>query len=200
MSDPRQRREDDEQLAALRGTATPPRADFVDAVMRQVATRPLPRASFWRRLFAEREVTLRLRPGTLALGALAVAALLLMMARPRPATTIAVQLPPPSATAPATAGPVLVRFALAAPQARAVSLAGDFNGWRPDATPLERGADGVWTVHVPLSRGNWSYSFVVDGNWVEDPMAETWRADGFGGKNAVVRVGDVPVVEPARGG
>jgi hypothetical protein len=175
----------------------PPRADFVDAVMRQVATRPLPRRTWWRRMFAAREVTIRVRPASWALGAAGLALLVALVARPRHlAPTLAV----PSVAARSDA-PTLVRFALAAPRARSVSLAGDFNAWQPDATPLERGADGVWFVRVPLSQGNWSYSFVVDGQWVEDPLAESWRADGFGGKNAVVRVGDVaPIVGSARGG
>ncbi len=178
-------------------------AEFVDRVMRQIATRPLPKRSWWRRMVAAREVTvtLRFRPASWALGAAAVAALAVVVARPHHgATTVAVGHPAATPT-PATATPVVVRFALAAPSARAVSLAGDFNGWRPDATPMVRGADGLWIVQVPLSRGNWSYSFVVDGKWVEDPLAESWRDDGFGGKNAVVRVGDVPeMMGSARGG
>jgi hypothetical protein len=180
----------DDDLKSLREQPAPgARADFVDSVMRQVATRPLPKQNVWRRLFAERQVTLRVRPASWAVAAVAAAALVAVLARPRHvATTVAVNAGPN-----ASAGaPVMVRFALAAAQAREVSLAGDFNGWRPDATPLQRGADGLWSVQVPLSRGNWSYSFVVDGHWVEDPQAENWRADGFGGRNAIVRVGDVP--------
>jgi hypothetical protein len=174
-----------------------PRSDFVDAVMRQVATRPLPKRSWWRQLFVAREVTVRVRPATWAASALALALLVAVVARPR---HVAPMVAVPSVTAQSDA-PTLVRFALAAPKARTVSLAGDFNAWRPDATPLERGADGVWFVRVPLSHGNWSYSFVVDGQWVEDPLADSWRADGFGGKNAVVRVGDVaPILGSARGG
>jgi hypothetical protein len=41
---------------------------------------------------------------------------------------------------------------------------------------------------VALPPGSWSYSFVVDGQWVEDPDAESTREDGFGGKNALVRI------------
>ena len=190
----------DDELQRLAATRPPPPGDdFVDAVMRQVATRPLPRPPWWRRLFAERQVTLRFRPAAWALGAATAALLALVVARPRHvAPTIAVHTAAPSPRAEAA---VLVRFALAAPRARAVSLAGDFNGWRAEATPLTRGPDGVWSVQLPLGRGNWSYSFVVDGKWVEDPLAESWRADGFGGKNAVVRVGDMSAtVGSARGG
>ncbi len=35
-------------------------------------------------------------------------------------------------------------FRVWAPAARAVSLIGDFNGWDPEATPMERAADGVF--------------------------------------------------------
>ena len=188
---------DDDEKPIAGALPPPPRLDFVDAVMRQVATRPLPRRSWWRRMVATREVTVRVRPAAWALTAAALALLIAVVARPRHlAPTVAV---PEVASQAET--PTLVRFALAAPKARSVALAGDFNAWRPDATPLERGADGVWFVRVPLSQGNWSYSFVVDGQWVEDPLAESWRADGFGGKNAVVRVGDVtPLLGSARGG
>ena len=194
--DPHDEAARDPLLRPLQDATPPPSAQFVDNVMRQLATRPLPRPSLWQRIFAERELRLRLRPATLLGGALALAALVLLV-RPRPVTTVAVT--PPASQA--SDAPVLVRFALAAPQARSVALAGDFNGWRPDALPLTRGPDGVWQAHVPLTRGNWSYSFVVDGQWVEDPLADTWRADGFGGRNAVVRVGDVPAaVGNGRGG
>jgi hypothetical protein len=173
--------------------------EFADAVMRQIATRPLPRRSWWRRMLAAREVTLRFRPATWALAAVTLVLLGALVARPRhPAQTVAVGA---THETPSAETPTLVRFVLAAPGARTVALAGDFNGWRPDVTPLRRGGDGHWIVEVPLSRGNWSYSFVVDGKWVEDPLAESWRADGFGGKNAVVRVGDLPAtVGEARGG
>jgi hypothetical protein len=180
-------------------TGDPRDKEFVDAVMRQIATRRLPRRSWWRRMFAAREVTLRFRPASWALAALSLVLLGALVARSRhPGPTVTV-----TATHQAPSGdvPTLVRFTLNAPSARGVALAGDFNGWRPDVTPLRRGGDGLWIVEVPLTRGNWSYSFVVDGKWVEDPLAESWRADGFGGKNAVVRVGDaVALMGEARGG
>jgi hypothetical protein len=191
--------DDDDLLKALLEAAPPsPSSAFVDGVMRQVATRPLPRPGLWRRLFAPRQVTVSVRPGAWAVSAAAIAALALVVARPRHAPTVAVRSSPAVTDTPAPM-PTIVRFVLAAPKAHAVSLAGDFNGWRPDTMPLSRGADGVWFIQVPLGRGNWSYSFVVDGQFVEDPLAESWRDDGFGGRNAVVRIGDLPVGS-ARGG
>jgi hypothetical protein len=177
----------DDELRALRDVAPAASDDFVDGVMRQLATHPLPRRSWWRRLTAERELTLRVRPLRLAAVACAGAGLLLVVARPRQ--------PPPRASTSARLSddaPVRVRFTLSAPRARTVALAGDFNGWRADASLLQPRGDGSWSIEVPLGRGNWSYSFVVDGKWVEDPAAESWRDDGFGGRNAIVRVGDLP--------
>jgi AMP-activated protein kinase-like protein len=146
---------------------------FTDRVMRQIATRPLPRPSLWRRLTRPRTVTFSpLRAGALGLAA---AALLYVfwMGRPHPAPQ-------------RVQGPTLVRFAFTAPEAQNVSVAGDFNDWRGAAA--ERGSDGVWRMTLPIPPGSWSYSFVVDGKFIQDPQAEAWREDGFGGRNAVVRV------------
>ena len=41
------------------------------------------------------------------------------------------------------------RFAVWAPNARAVAVVGDFNGWDPRADPLTRGPGGVWERFVP---------------------------------------------------
>ncbi|MCR4333288.1 MAG: hypothetical protein NUV34_11390, partial [Sulfuricaulis sp.] len=44
-----------------------------------------------------------------------------------------------------------VHFAVWAPNARAVSVVGDFNGWRPDVHPLQARPDecGIWEGFVP---------------------------------------------------
>src|SRR6266550_1915659 len=74
---------------------------------------------------------------------------------------------------PAPASLVTVRFVLVAPDAKQVSLAGTFNRWDPQATPLVRvGATGVWTATLTLPAGQHQYAFVVDGaRWVPDPSA-----------------------------
>ena len=58
----------------------------------------------------------------------------------------------------------LVPFAFAAPAARQVALAGDFNQWDSEALPMRKGADGVWHLNVPLKPGRHEYRFVVDGD------------------------------------
>jgi hypothetical protein len=82
---------------------------------------------------------------------------------------------------------VLTQFVLRAPDAKNVSLAGDFTGWQPAYT-MTRSEPGVWTVVVPLDPGIHQYSFVVDGErWIADPTAPAVN-DGFGGVNSRVAV------------
>jgi hypothetical protein len=79
-------------------------------------------------------------------------------------------------------------FVLVAPQAKHVSVVGDFNQWNPTATPLVRAdKDGPWTVTLPLDAGRHVYSFMVDGRWTSDPSAPL-APDGFGHANSVLMV------------
>lgn len=84
---------------------------------------------------------------------------------------------------------VLVRLVLLQPDAQSVSVAGDFNGWNPSQTPLERSDGGVWTATIPLKPGRYQYMFVIDGKqWIADPLAVEEATDGFGARNAVLDV------------
>jgi len=86
-------------------------------------------------------------------------------------------------------GKVAVQFVLAAPQATRVAVAGDFNGWSSEQSQLVRSADGTFRLQVSLPPGHYQYQFVVDGErWVPDPLAAEVVDDGFGGKNAVLRI------------
>lgn len=84
---------------------------------------------------------------------------------------------------------VTVRLNLYAPQAKNVAVSGDFNKWQVDSDVMSRQDGGVWTIDIKLKPGVYTYMFVVDGRtWVTDPDAETYQDDGFGNKNAVMRV------------
>jgi len=84
---------------------------------------------------------------------------------------------------------VFVRLVLLQPEARSVSVAGDFNGWDPAQTKLERSDGGVWTATIPLKPGRYQYMFVIDGKeWIADPLAPEETTDGFGSQNAVLDV------------
>ncbi|RKZ30078.1 hypothetical protein DRQ36_06765, partial [bacterium] len=55
--------------------------------------------------------------------------------------------------------------------ARTVNLAGTFNSWSSDATPMsDTDGDGTWEITLDLPDGEYQYKFVVDGDvWVQDP-------------------------------
>ncbi len=66
-----------------------------------------------------------------------------------------------------------------------MSLAGIFNNWSTNATPLAMGEDGVWRVVMPLGPGKYEYKFVVNGTeWVADP--DNPRVAGSYGNSEVV--------------
>ena len=85
---------------------------------------------------------------------------------------------------------VLVRFAVQAPDARTVSLAGDFNGWETeDIRREDSDGDGIWQVVVPLNPGLYQYMFVVNGvTWIPDPTSPGRIDDGFGRTNSLLRI------------
>lgn len=85
---------------------------------------------------------------------------------------------------------VWVRFAVQAPGAHQVTLAGDFNAWDIHGIRLEDPeGKGIWHVVVPLEPGLYQYMFILDGEqWVPDPLGNETVEDGFGQRNSLVRV------------
>ncbi|TAK96064.1 MAG: glycoside hydrolase family 13 [Verrucomicrobia bacterium] len=64
-----------------------------------------------------------------------------------------------------------VNFFCQSPEATAVSLVGDFNGWNASANPMTRAPDGTWALRLELRHGHHRYAFLVDGNLTLDPKA-----------------------------
>jgi 1,4-alpha-glucan branching enzyme len=62
-----------------------------------------------------------------------------------------------------------VTFFCDAPGVENVTLAGDFNGWDPAATPMRRTPDGRWMASLELHHGHHRYLFLVDGTPTLDP-------------------------------
>ena len=75
-------------------------------------------------------------------------------------------------------------------KAHIVAIAGDFNGWNPQANLLEDlDGDGIWTGTLNLEPGKYEYMFVIDGEkWLPDPNALRYVKDGFGNKNAILEI------------
>ncbi|WP_259066952.1 hypothetical protein HDF24_20685 [Mucilaginibacter sp. X4EP1] len=64
----------------------------------------------------------------------------------------------------------VVTFKLAGyANAKKVFVAGDFNKWNANALPMKKTING-WALPVTFSAGNYSYKFVVDGQWIIDPQ------------------------------
>ena len=82
-----------------------------------------------------------------------------------------------------------VVFSSLYPRAEKVLLAGDFNNWQPENTPLEKiGDNGAWQIKMPLQSGKYRYRLVVDGQWQQDPYNETTETNPFGEANSVLEV------------
>ena len=78
---------------------------------------------------------------------------------------------PTTATFSANPSAKPINFYYAVPEAKSVHLMGDFNNWNPKSLPMQRRADGWWSIQVPLSAGDHQYLFLVDGIPTLDPHA-----------------------------
>lgn len=74
--------------------------------------------------------------------------------------------------------------------AETVSLAGSFNGWNPNATPLKRDLAGLWSTEITAPRaGRFEYKFVINGQrWIEDPSNGMKAPDHLGGLNSLLLI------------
>ncbi len=70
-----------------------------------------------------------------------------------------------------------------------VAVAGSFNGWNKDASPMSLQADGrTWQASLPLSPGVYQFKYVLNGTtWVDAPGLPE-QSDGNGNVNSVLVV------------
>jgi len=66
-----------------------------------------------------------------------------------------------------------VVFSIRAPEASEVFLCGSFNGWDLTRTRMKPDGEGQWRAQVMLVPGTYEYRLRVDGEWINDPEAET---------------------------
>jgi len=85
--------------------------------------------------------------------------------------------------------PRRIHFEFVSPTAESVAIAGTFNEWQPNATPMIALGQGRWAKDLALPPGNYEYCLVVDGRWRPDPLAAETVPNPFGGVNSVRKVG-----------
>ncbi len=69
--------------------------------------------------------------------------------------------------------------------AQKVYLSGSFNDWSSLQTPMQR-VDSGWVVQIKLIPGKYTYKYIVDGKWKEDPNNYIRELDSKGWFNSVV--------------
>jgi 1,4-alpha-glucan branching enzyme len=111
-----------------------------------------------------------------------------MQPRHRQTTTVARPVKPKETRAGERPAEKPVEFVLNLPRARAVAVAGSFNGWDAKRTPLHAAVDGTWKATVWLPAGRYEYRFIADGEWMSDPRARESVQNAFGSTNSVVVV------------
>ncbi|MCJ7752021.1 MAG: glycogen-binding domain-containing protein [Armatimonadetes bacterium] len=80
-------------------------------------------------------------------------------------------------------------FSLLARNAKDVRLVGDFTDWETKPIIMDRmkPRSRTFGAVVDLPPGTYQYKFIVDGEWVEDPKADSVPND-FGTGNSVITV------------
>jgi len=186
QADPALRKEYEDLARSLRtvkeGGRVPAPAFFTAEVMSKLPPR---RVSYGERVreffFRGRILRWNLASGLAAVGVVIITAALMLRLYNKPVETSSAHLQGESV--------IIVRLNFYAPQAARVAVAGDFNKWNVSANILSKKNGGIWTTELPLKPGVYAYMFIVDGKtWVTDPRAETYRDDGFGYNNSVLRI------------
>jgi 1,4-alpha-glucan branching enzyme len=67
-------------------------------------------------------------------------------------------------------------------------VSGSFNNWDPDQLIMNKTATG-WELPLYLAEGTYTYRFVADRRWMEDPANKEHYPNEFGEYNSVLRIG-----------
>jgi 1,4-alpha-glucan branching enzyme len=81
-----------------------------------------------------------------------------------------------------------VMFTAFYPQAKSVQIAGDFNNWQPQKSPMTKASDGTWQASMSLTKGVYRYRLVVDGRWQHDPHNDMTEPNPYGELNSILKV------------
>jgi 1,4-alpha-glucan branching enzyme len=86
---------------------------------------------------------------------------------------------------------VKVSFILPADDPRLpASVAGDFNEWNPEASPMVRRGNGTFSAVVPLdAAGTYRFRYrSADGTWFNDDAADGYQRNPHGTTDCIVEL------------
>lgn len=82
-----------------------------------------------------------------------------------------------------------IALVLSAPDARTVSVVGEFNEWQIDSHPLLQRDNEAWHITLQLPPGIYQYKFVIDGTrWEDDADNPKRTMNEFGTSNSILEV------------
>jgi len=81
-----------------------------------------------------------------------------------------------------------LNFICNAPQAKSVSVVGDFNQWNPTSHIMKQMPDKTWLLNIELKHGHHRYAFLVDGVLTLDPKAQGITRNDKGERVSLVPV------------
>lgn len=70
-------------------------------------------------------------------------------------------------------------------EAKRVFLSGSFNSWNTSQNPMQA-CDSGWVVTLKLRPGKYSYKYILDGRWTQDPFNKLKENDTYNGYNSVL--------------
>jgi len=83
-----------------------------------------------------------------------------------------------------------VTFSVPAEAANEVKVAGSFNGWNAESTPLKKLKNGSFKGTVDLDKDqSYEFRYVVDGTWKNEDQADGYQWSEFAAaENSVLHV------------
>ena len=82
---------------------------------------------------------------------------------------------------------IVKEFSIHAPEAGAVYVLGDFNGWeKSEANRLSKLESGYWSSHFTMNPGQYRYKFLVDNEWMRDPENPNAKKNVFGTTDSIL--------------
>lgn len=76
-----------------------------------------------------------------------------------------------------------------APNASDVHVAGEFNNWSEQDSPLKKLKNGSFSATIDLEKGReYQFRYLIDGKWENDDEADKYVTNPMGTENSVVTV------------